>query len=929
MLRPLLASGFLLGLAAAWAQGGKSAHWAYRAPIAEPIPGPGNPVDVLLGQARKVAGVREGKLAEPRRWVERAAFTLTGLPPTLEQIRRIEATPDEPTWAALVDEMLASGAYGERWARHWMDVARYSDTRGYHFDQDNRYPFAYTYRDWLIGAFNQDIPFERFIKLQIAADLLVAKQDDPDLAALGFLTVGLRGRDADTLDDRVDVVTRGFMSTTVACARCHDHKSDPITQRDYYSIYSIFENAAEPAERPVIGTPGDKPAFEAYLREAQALEAKDLEVRQGVLEHLRDPAALAVYLKLAWEAQKGGWDQGRATAEAFKHGRYRGQAVVRWRDFLQKVRKEKDPPAALTAWDGAMDSADDARRSGLCAQLAASLLGDADAGLAGLKSRKDCPLGYGVGRMHEVFDVEDTNKSRERESAKSKLQAEHPGSPPRAMSVKDARDWKQARIFLRGDPGAPGEEIQRQWLGMLGGGSFQADKSPRLALAEKIGDFSNNPLTARAWINRVWAWNFGAPLADPGDFGIQQPEPKLLRLMDWLALEFARSGGSTKQLQRTLLTSRAFRVSVSGAAGNAGVDEGNTTFWKWNRRRADFESMRDRMLMTSGSLEVGMRGGRSVKLDEPAADARRSVYAFVDRFELPGTFVSFDLPHPDHHSAGRIETTVPQQALFFLNSPLLLRQAAKLAESPELAAIKDEAGRIGWIYERLLQRAPASGESEMVKRWLAAADPADYQPRLGGYWEILHGQDLDGVPSGLRPLPMFDAGQWKTGKDLATAPIPYLHAGANGAHPAPGYALVARWLATGAGEVRLVGDLDRRAKQGDTLAWEIRGPNNAVGASGRLAAPQKTSLESSWVAVKAGEHVDFVLRAPEGANSGSTAWDLRVVGRETPEAEEMDLGSLRRDFPTPGSVRPSMAAGDPWADLIQMLWASNDFNFIE
>jgi hypothetical protein len=929
MLRRLLASGFLLGLAAALAQGEERAHWAYHAPLAGPIPGTGNPVDVLLGQARKAAGVREGKLAEPRRWVERAAFTLTGLPPTLEQIRRIQAMPDEPTWAAMVDEMLASRAYGERWARHWMDVARYADTRGYHFDRDNRYPFAYTYRDWLIGAFNQDIPFERFIKLQIAADLVVAKPDDPDLAALGFLTVGLRGRDADTLDDRVDVVTRGFMSTTLACARCHDHKSDPITQRDYYSIYSIFENAAEPDERPVIGVPGDKPAYEAYLREAQALEAKDLEARQELLGHLRDPAALAVYLKLAWEAQKAGWDQGRATAEAFKHGRYRGQAVIRWRDFLQKVGKEKDPSAALIAWNDAMDSADDARRGGLCRQLAASLLGDGDVGLAGLKGRKDCPLGYGVGRMSELFDVEDANKSRERESAMSKLQAEHPGSPPRAMSVKDPRDWKQARIFLRGDPANPGEKIERQWLGMLGGGAFQAGRSPRLAMAEKIADLANNPLTARAWVNRVWAWNFGAPLADPGDFGIQQPEPRLLRLMDWLALEFARSGGSTKQLQRTLLTSRAFRLAASGEAGNARMDEGNTTFWRWNRRRADFESMRDRLLMTSGSLNLHLIGGRSVKLDEPAADERRSVYGFVDRFELPGTFVTFDLPHPDHHSAGRIETTVPQQALFFLNSPLLIRQAEKLAQSPELAAIKEDAGRIGWIYARIFQRAPKTEEIQMATRWLAAADPTDYQPRLGGYWEILHGEDLDGVPRGLRPLPMFDGGHWKTGKDLATAPIPYLHAGAKGAHPAPGYALVARWLATGPGEVRLVGDLDRRATQGNTLAWEIRGPNNAAVASGKLTAPQKTTLESSWVAVKPGEPVDFVLRAPDGANSGATSWNLRVVGRETPAAEEVDLGSLQADFPAPGKVRPGIAAGDPWADLIQMLWASNGFNFID
>jgi hypothetical protein len=291
--------------------------------------------------------------------------------------------------------------------------------------------------------------------------------------------------------------------------------------------------------------------------------------------------------------------------------------------------------------------------------------------------------------------------------------------------------------------------------------------------------------------------------------------------------------------------------------------------------------------------------------------------------------VSFDLPHPDHHSAGRIETTVPQQALFFLNSPLLLRQAERLAQSPELRASKDDVARIGWIYARLFQRAPTPAEIQSVRRWLATLDPADYQPRLGGYWEILHGPEVDGMAAELRPLPLFDAGHWKTGKDLATAPIPYLHAGADGAHPARGFALVARWVATGAGEVRLVGELNRPATRGDTLAWEIRGPNRAALRTGELAAPQKSAIDGPWVAVTPGETVDFVLRAPNGANSGATSWNLRIVGRESPTAQPADLGSLKRDFPTPQNVRPGVAAGDPWADLIQMLWSSNDFNFID
>ena len=204
------------------APAGAEDHWAYLPP-SEPtvLAGEGiHPIDLILEKARQDAGVKPAALARPENWVRRAAYTLTGLPPTPEQIERIRSNPDETTWRALIEEFLASPAYGERWARHWMDVARYADTLGYTLDRDNRYPFAYTYRNWLINAFNNDLPYPDFIKLQVAADHLTDRPDHPDLAALGFLTVGPRVRNPETIDDRVDVVTRGFLASTVSCARC-------------------------------------------------------------------------------------------------------------------------------------------------------------------------------------------------------------------------------------------------------------------------------------------------------------------------------------------------------------------------------------------------------------------------------------------------------------------------------------------------------------------------------------------------------------------------------------------------------------------------------------------------------------------------------------------------------------------------------------
>jgi len=339
-------------------------HWAYVPPVKAEVAG--HPVDALLERAWEHSKLKSAPLAAPHQWLERAAFTLTGLPPSDDQLKRIEATPDDATWKALIDELLASPAYGERWARHWMDVARYADTRGYNFDQDNRYPFAYTYRNWLIKAFNEDLPYDRFVKLQIAADHLVDRPDHPDLAALGFLTVGLRGGPVETIDDRVDVVTRGFLSSTVSCARCHDHKTDPITMRDYYSLYSIFDHTEEPDDKPVIGKAEDEAAFQSYQAEAEKLEEQDRAVRQQLVDHVRSKEALPNYLELAWRARKEDWNHAKATSEGFKRNRLRPNALMRWKDFLGENAEGEQVKRFLAEMDAAADDSAQGALRGAC-----------------------------------------------------------------------------------------------------------------------------------------------------------------------------------------------------------------------------------------------------------------------------------------------------------------------------------------------------------------------------------------------------------------------------------------------------------------------------------------------------------------------------------------------------------------------------------
>jgi hypothetical protein len=913
------------------APAGAEDHWAYLPP-SEPavLAGEGiHPIDSILEKARQDAGVKPAALAPPENWVRRAAYTLTGLPPTPEQIGRIRSNPDEATWRALIEEFLASPAYGERWARHWMDVARYADTRGYIVDgQDNRYPFAYTYRDWLINAFNRDLPYPDFIKLQVAADHLADRPDHPDLAALGFLTVGPRAGNLETIDDRVDVVTRGFLASTVSCARCHKHKYDPITMDDYYSLYSIFENTTEPEIKPVIGEPADKNAHQAYLAEAVKQEEADRNERQKIVNQLRAPESFGVYLELAWSAKTEGWDHGKATSEAFKRGRYRDKAVMKWKEFLEPRAWGDKAVPRLGAWTAEMEKANPSDRIRISRALADEWLAAPEGSdLRKLAAERDCPLNYDISRISEFFDQEDDNANRKRQGDLTTLQFRHPGSPPRAMALSDRKNWAPAQIFKRGDPGNRGDTIERQWLGFLGGGAFPDGKSPRLSLAEKIAAPSN-PLTSRVMVNRIWSWHFNAHLADPGDFGIQHAPPTLLPLLDFLALRFHETGGSVKDLHRLILMSKAFRLSAEGPEENNRIDEANSLFWKWNRTRADFESARDRILATSGSLDTRRTGGRSMVLNDKAADSRRSVYGFIDRYHLAATFVSFDVPHPDHHAPKRVETTVPQQALFLLNSPLLLRRAESLANDPELQKLTDAPSRIAWIYRKIHRRDPTAAETADALEWLSETDPADYAPRFGGHWEVRYARDVDGVLSEEKAFPLFQENSWRTGPELASSPIRWIHAGPDGGHTADGYSLILRWRALGSGEVKMEGDIKRTQKGGSALEWKISSGGKAL-TTQPLPPNQASTISGGWIKVSSGSTVDFVLRAPENVNYAMVGWNLRILGRETPDAPPADLGTFKDHFPNPNNPAPETKPGSPWADLIQMLWASNEFNFID
>lgn len=899
-------------------------HWAYLPPQKVAIQSEGHPIDALLDNARKQSSLKANGLASPRDWLQRAAYTLTGLSPTAGQLDRLAASPDEATYRALIDEFLASPAYGERWARHWMDVARYSDTQGYNFDRDNRFPYAYTYRDWLVSAFNRDLPFDQFVQWQIAGDHLAKQADDPNLAALGFLTVGHRQGPVETIDDRVDVVTRGFLGTTVACARCHEHKSDPITTEDYYSLYSIFENMREPEEKPLIGEAADALAHEDFAKELAKLEGEELVQRQNLVKQVRDHESSAVYLELAWLAMRESWDHGRATSEAFKRGRYRPAVVIQWRDFLRE--KIAQGSARLQQWDAAMEP--EASRKEISVVLAKDFASaEPESELGRLKAESGCPLAYDGGRVRKFFDTQDNIESAAIRSKIAALEADHPGSPPRAMTVKDVEKWAAAQVYVRGDPSNRSEPFERHWLSFLGGAVFPEGQSPRLTLAQRITE-SGNPLMARVFANRVWAWHFGQALTEPSDFGYDQPVPLQLALLDHLAIAFQESGYSLKALHRHILTSQAFRLSAEVSPMSNARDEGNTFYWRWTPRRLDFESMRDRILASSGALDLARQGGRSGKLEDAAMDSRRTLYASIDRYQLAPTLVSFDFPHPDLHASQRVETIVPQQSLYLFNGAGIIRQAQRLSASPSLTVLSNNGEKVEWIYRQLFQRSPTTGEKTIALDWLAAVEESDFAPPLSGYWEVRHAKVSRGQLSEEEVFPLLKDNAWKTGADLSKAPLPWIHASPESGHALSGHALILRFKATGQGQIRLHGRLQRSNPVGDELVWEIRDSGDQVLASGLLPPGSESAISSEFVSVQPGESLAFLLLAPKGHNTGSTRWDLQIEGREGDSGKSFNLTNFARDFPRSSGPPAPLSAGSPLADLIQMLWASNEFHFI-
>ncbi len=759
-------------------------HWAFRPIVMPEIPTvldtawPVNDVDRFVLAELEKKGLAPSPAASRRTLIRRATFDLIGVPPTYQEIEAFEHDPSPDAFATVIDRLLASPLYGQRWGRHWLDVARYADTKGYVFTDDPRYPYSYTYRDYVIRAFNEDLPFDRFVQEQIAADHLNLGADQRALAGLGFLTVGSRfmQNSHDIFDDRIDVVTRGLMGLTVTCARCHDHKYDPITQADYYSLYAIFASSPEPAELPMVALPEQNEAYRTHQAEAAKRQAEFDTFLTAQVKQLRDGARsrCADYLIAASTKDTAPIPEGAMLSlqpDELKPG-----IVVRWRTHL--AESSKAPSAIFAAWHtlgalapetfasesnslivnlpteqvegqsapvnhlvkeallkGPLSSMVDVARtygellSSIEIEWQEALRVAASAGMEAPTALSDpaaeelrqqlyaegTPTTITAADIDKQYDFFlDRTAANEFGRLRREVEgwkANSPEEPPRAMAVSDSPTPHETHIFLRGNPGRPGDIVPRQFVRFLSGANSQpfTQGSGRLELAQAILA-PENPLTRRVIVNRVWMHHFGSALVDtPSDFGTRSDPPTHPALLDYLAATLVEDGWSLKNLHRKLMLSRTYGQTSDLRPEWAEVDPDNRLYGRMNRRRLDFESTRDSLLAVAGRLDVAL-DGRPINLLAEPFTTRRTVYGFIDRGDLPGLFRAFDFASPDSSSPERPRTTVPQQALFLLNSPFVIEQAAQVVARPEISSESAPAARVRAVYQVVLGRAARPDE---------------------------------------------------------------------------------------------------------------------------------------------------------------------------------------------------------------------------
>jgi cytochrome c553 len=674
-------------------------HWAFApvralTPPLDPTGWSDNPIDRFISARLREQGLRPVAPADRRTLLRRVTFDLIGLPPSPEEAAAFLAGDSPGALEKVVERLLANPHYGERWGRYWLDVARYADTAG--DNADYPIPEARRYRDYVIDSFNADKPYDQFVREQLAGDLL-AQLEPPEryaerVTATGFLALSRRYATAPyelwplTIEDSIETTGRAFLGLTLRCARCHDHKFDPVTQEDYYALYGIFASTQYPwAGAEELATKGFN-----RMHFVPLVPPKDAAPR------------LATHQK-------------------------------RVRDLEARIHLlEKDDPLArkLAALDRQIEAKTKARSGST--QPNGS---DPKAELAALRQERERVEHQLQGRFPGL-------RMELRRLVRPGLPADLPG----AHAVQEGIPLDMY-IHRHGDETQHGPVAHRAVPKFLAGGHppvIPTKSSGRLQLAEWLAR-PDNPLTARVMVNRIWQHHFGKGIVTtPSNFGVRGEPPTHPELLDWLAGRFIDSGWSIKAMHRLILRSKTYQLASADDDVDAAQDPGNRWYWRADRQRLDAEGIRDALLTVSGRLDRRRQGPHPFPPIEswgwtqhnPFKDTytsnHRSIYLMTQRLKRHPFLALFDGPDTNTSTDVRPTSTVPQQALFLMNNAFVREQAEGLARRL-IAASPDERQRIDLAHQLAWSRPAEATEQEAGlhyveeyrKQLAAAGTPAD------------------------------------------------------------------------------------------------------------------------------------------------------------------------------------------------------------
>ncbi|NOZ39537.1 MAG: DUF1549 domain-containing protein [Planctomycetes bacterium] len=816
------------------------------------------PIDTFVLAKLQSVGLGFSPDADDKTLLMRAYFDLLGLPPSPAEVQAYLADDSTDKYETLLDTLLASPRYGERWARHWLDVAGYADSEGY-TPKDADRPWAYKYRDYVIKSLNADKPFDVFVQEQLAGDELVplphknlSEEQVDKLTATGFLRMASDGTGSgandekarnQTMADTIKIISTSLLGLSVGCAQCHDHRYDPIPHADYYQLRAIFEPALDwknwrtPQQRRLsLSTEAERKTAAKIEAETQAISAEKAKRQKK-------------YIEVELEKELAKYDA----------------------ELREKLRTVYHLPAA--------------KRSDEQKLL--------------LKQNPSVNISAGTLYQYNNASADELKKLDQRINT---IRAKKPAEEFLRMLTETPGSVPVTHLFYRGDFKQPKEEMAPAGLtiGAPPGERFEiaADDESlpttgrRLAYARWL--FSGkHPLVGRVLVNRFWMHHFGRGIVGtPSDYGALGQPPTHPKLLDWLASEFASSGWSLKNLHKQIMLSTVYRQASQGDPAEVAADTANLLYWKKPVIRIDAEVVQDRILATSGVLENKLYGtpvpletddtGQTIVSDRAN---RRSIYVKVKRTQQVALLKSFDAPVMLVNCEKRPSTTVATQSLMLLNSKFILSKARQFAER-----VRREASA---VVAPDLEISPADTKATSLR------DPVDAWQFGYGQYDPQQQQTKD-----FTPLPHWTGKAWQGGAELPDASLGWVLLTANGGHPGDAaHCAIRRWVAPTDGVAKINGSLHHAAEQGDGVSSRVVSNREGLVAEWN-SHHNKISTPVQELNVQAGEVLDFLTDCRTSENSDSFAWSVSL--ELTAADGKQQTWASAADFHGPRSAAPAL-----------------------